>query len=627
MAVVNRYTQRTPPRYTPRTLQELMIAPQYKRQQHTAIEDNMAGVEAGLAQVQSLPFMEDAAKQEQQRLYDEIVNQADILNTEGFNPAAKSRFMKLNRDYQQTMSPTGKLGKIQGAATAYTKAREAHIKNAIDADWSESDAIRNWGRHAAEYEERFKATGEVLPIGALGAPKYVDYLDEFKDLLLDAGYTEEDLAQGKFSEIVNSKDGKYILTKGGGTSVKTNAEGLLRAERWMNSNLANPSSDVYRSLEYAGKTPDSVMGELQGLASVYLDTSTSNNYSETFSNWKSAKELGLNIPGSAMYTNMAATNVQRGDAELATALDDIIAGKEIDVVTAAGSESVNNKNAARFNTSGTTGTTYDTKKATATVENTLTGDEKRMYDEVYDIIYDDQDANHILYDKYHPEIARDVQEYLKSTGNMIKQNPVIQNDIVKYYGTSKGVSTKTRNQIDSYNRTNAPDLMFGYDDGDGFQEYTWDELPSDVRIKFRKSSEYQGYMSAMNFEGMNKENNKDLYVSPHVYNLYDDEDGGDQSAVKLLVGRSSGERADREFIADRAFNQMYQAKVRPRKKMVMEDLGIQYHYDDKSGKFVVEDLNSADNIDLTEGKRVAALDPSTLHDMILTHYGAPVEKQ
>ena len=625
MAVVNRYTQTAPARYDARSLQEMMVAPQYKRQQHTAIEDGMAGVEAGVAKVQSLPFMKEEADLEKGRLYDEIVNQADILNQEGFNPAAKSRFMKLNRDYQQSMGPSGKLGQIQGAATTYTKERENHIKNAVkDGKWSESDAIRNWNKHAAQYEENFKKTGQVSPITGLGAPKYVDYLDEFKNLLLDAGYSEEDLAQGKFSEIVKTgSNGQYILTKGGGASSKSNLEGLKRAEQWMNSNLANQNSDVYRSLEYAGKTPESVMGEIQGLASVYLDTSVGNNYSETFSNYKSAKELGLNIPGNAMYTNMAATNVQRTDQELSDLLDPIINGDEIDVVTAIGSNPVTNSNAAMMNSLGTTGSNFETKKAIAAVENQLTGPQKEQYDEIYKIIYDESNANHLLYDKYHPQIAADVQEYVKNTGNMIKQNAVIQNDIVKYYGTSKGVNSKPKADIDSYNRTNAPDLMYGYDDGNGLKEYKYDDLPDAVRVKFRKSSQYQGYMSAMNFEGMNKEANKNLYVSPHVYNLYDDETG---EAEKLFVGRSSGERAEPEFIADRTFNQMYWAKTRPRQKRVLEDLGIQYHYDDKTGQFVVEDLDAADNLDVTEGKRLAALDATTLHNMILTHYGVPVDK-
>ena len=42
MAVVNQYTQLSTPRYTPRTLQELMLVPAYKREQHNAIDEGIA---------------------------------------------------------------------------------------------------------------------------------------------------------------------------------------------------------------------------------------------------------------------------------------------------------------------------------------------------------------------------------------------------------------------------------------------------------------------------------------------------------------------------------------------------------------------------------------------------------
>ena len=81
MAVVNRYTQRTPARYNPRSFQELMTAPAYMREQHDNIEAGMAELETAIAQVDPLDLHSNEAKLEQERLYNSITEQADILNS------------------------------------------------------------------------------------------------------------------------------------------------------------------------------------------------------------------------------------------------------------------------------------------------------------------------------------------------------------------------------------------------------------------------------------------------------------------------------------------------------------------------------------------------------------------
>ena len=124
MGAVNRYSNIQPARYTPRTLQELMVAPSYMREQHNQLDESRGALEASLAQVDPLAVHSDLAKRKQQELYDQMNQQAEQLASKGFTPTSKSDFIRLNKQYQQEVGPTGSLGKIQAAKKAMEYAIE-----------------------------------------------------------------------------------------------------------------------------------------------------------------------------------------------------------------------------------------------------------------------------------------------------------------------------------------------------------------------------------------------------------------------------------------------------------------------------------------------------------------------
>src|SRR4030066_107203 len=96
---INRYTNIQPARYTPRTLQELMMVPAYKRQQHDLLDVSSADLEQKIGELQSLKTDDPIVQAEQQKLKEKLTNQSDILATKGFTSTSKSDFQKLNSDY------------------------------------------------------------------------------------------------------------------------------------------------------------------------------------------------------------------------------------------------------------------------------------------------------------------------------------------------------------------------------------------------------------------------------------------------------------------------------------------------------------------------------------------------
>ena len=125
---VNRYTNIEPAKYNPRSLQELMMVPAYKRQQHDALDVSSADLEQKIGELQSLKTDNPIVQAEQQKLKEKLTNQSDVLATKGFTSTSKSDFQKLNSDYQRFMSSTGIGGKASSNYAAYV-ANEKDLKD------------------------------------------------------------------------------------------------------------------------------------------------------------------------------------------------------------------------------------------------------------------------------------------------------------------------------------------------------------------------------------------------------------------------------------------------------------------------------------------------------------------
>ena len=606
MATVNRYTKIKEAEYNPMSLNELMMVPQYKRQQHDNLLETGVQLDTELAKVDPLSYHSQSAIEEQNRLREQIDAQTNLLSTEGFNPGSKEAFIKLNREYQKSIAPTGTLGQINNAKKVLQANRDAHIKESIKAGNSPEQAVKKWQEFEQQYAQQFQETGKINPIGQLGAPEFVDYIESANEVFKNVGFTQEEIANGMVSNIVfDDEKGSYVLTQGGsGSRTKNNYKQLNEALEIMNRQIQDPNSKLRRSLQYNDTDPNRVLSEITSLAkSKLIDDRKTTGGSSKISSYKTAKELGLNDKGNAMYDTTEASNVIRFDNDLSSALDDIISGKQINV-NSGKTDSVNSSNVASFNAFGTTSTSFSQNKATASVKNHMSGKQKEEYDKLYEGLKNDNPTL-LLHDKYSPEVAEEINNYIKDSSNLLRQNFIIQDDFVKEYGTSKGAASKNRKEIDDYIKTNISDQTFGYNG----QEFTYDQLPEDVRLKVRKAK-YSGYLSPKNFEGLDKDSNKDLYVSPHVYELYDEDTG---EIEKLYVGRKAGERNSPEFKAARNFNQVYQkSKYRPNINHNIPELKADIKYDKNKDLYILKDTRTGE---------ITAMDEISLQNAIYDMHG------
>lgn len=280
---VNRYTKLTPTTYNPRTLQELMVAPSYMRKQHDLADEAIGQYETEIAKVDPLTVHSELAMQEQKRLQDELSGYADELASNGFSNYNKSNLIRFNKKYQNAVSPTGIIGKVNAAKKQYDLEKKNFLNTAMKMNHSMEDALRNWEIHSKKYEDSFDGEN-VNNIDSLFAPKYYDYLSEAKDLFGKAGVTVSNKSGGS-SDIVKDEDGTYVLNKKWENSKSNNIKQLKAAAKYLNNLVNNPNSDAYKSFTFEGKTTDSVLQELEGLSDVFVKSSTTTNDTRTKNNY------------------------------------------------------------------------------------------------------------------------------------------------------------------------------------------------------------------------------------------------------------------------------------------------------------------------------------------------------
>ena len=115
---MNRYSQITTSEFNPLSFQEIMAAPLAMRQKHDA---SIAQAEALRIKANPLDKHLNRALEIKNQMDAEIAKNVDTLNKEGYNPTTFQNIQRLNRQYQDMISPTGEIGKINAAKQVYVK--------------------------------------------------------------------------------------------------------------------------------------------------------------------------------------------------------------------------------------------------------------------------------------------------------------------------------------------------------------------------------------------------------------------------------------------------------------------------------------------------------------------------
>lgn len=305
MATINRYTQHSNPRYSPRTLQELMLVPAYKREQHNAIDEGIASADTQLAQYDGLDIHDPVLLAERDRLNKSLSEQSQLLEQEGFSPASKSNFLRFNKDFQNSIGPKGVIGKGQAAKAAYEQEKETFIANATKKGFSAEAAGLNWEDHYNKYKEEFNTKGVVKSIDSLYSPNYIDAVTEFRSLLKDSGMSSTDISNIGSKIIFDEEVGSYVLTSKGREATGSNAKNLQAALEYMQTQISNPNSSIGKSMAHSRQTPEDILSEVQGLEKVYRKNTYAKETGSQISNFTAKKVEDNKLTGNGIGITLA----------------------------------------------------------------------------------------------------------------------------------------------------------------------------------------------------------------------------------------------------------------------------------------------------------------------------------
>lgn len=268
MAGFNRYDDISTSTYTPRSLQETLMVPMMKRQQHDASAAQLEAQIGELGKVDPLSQHFEEAQKIKADLTKKIDEQAQGLASKGFDFNTTGDILKTNRMLKEQFAPTGRLGQINAAKTQYFKEKEDFLKNAEAQKIGRDQALKRWNEKTAGYTGYDQARGitNVSPQGLAAHQDYEDDLSKYHSILGEteetakhAGYRLADSGLGDGSMVMVNESGKKVTS--------SNLDQLNNALRGFSAKWINPSGEGARYAADAGLniTPQKVASDFAAM--------------------------------------------------------------------------------------------------------------------------------------------------------------------------------------------------------------------------------------------------------------------------------------------------------------------------------------------------------------------------
>lgn len=271
---MNRYDSITPSKFNPLSLEEIMLVPAMQRKRHDDTVKGLEEIRAKLANVDPEDKYFDEAVKLREQLNNKLTSQVEQINTEGFNPNSTGQFLAMNREYQDLMSPTGKLGMInqekkntqayienyrkEGLALGLTPENmQTHIDN----------AIKKRNEELPLYDEKGRTIGLKIDKNVVKAQ---DIFKDFAEHATRSGMSST--AIGNISagiQVAPNGEFTYVNTTGWDSEKGDNAKQIQSALDFMNSRLKDVNSDYSKYYDYIGQDKESIAKALQEQSGIY----------------------------------------------------------------------------------------------------------------------------------------------------------------------------------------------------------------------------------------------------------------------------------------------------------------------------------------------------------------------
>lgn len=285
---MNRYVDITPSAYDPMSMQEIMMAPLTKRKQHDETNTAYQQYLSELAKVDPSDRDWEEAVKEKDRLSKQILESTELLNKEGYNNRTSSNLLNLNREYQDSISATGKIGMFNANNAAMKAKKAEYLDNVVKQGFTAEDA-QYWLTEAEKdynnsdvYDEKGRVTGfstdKYMP------SKYVNDEEWRMKIFEKAGIHEEDFARSG-SQIVQDEKGNYVINSGSNWGSSTNLPNLEAGLKYIENELNRKDSDIRKSLDYQRKSIDDVLSNSENLKNIFVKSGVKDHRESSISSY------------------------------------------------------------------------------------------------------------------------------------------------------------------------------------------------------------------------------------------------------------------------------------------------------------------------------------------------------
>jgi len=268
----NRFTDITPSVYTPQSLEELAFVPLLKRKKHDEVLAQQELVRAGLAKVDPYDKHFDEAVRLKQDIESNIDKTALQLSQTGINNDMIGKTIALNRQYQDLVAPTGKLGQINAEKQNILKLNDEYDKLGEKNGWSQETTDYWKNKALAEYNSKpiYDESGRILKYnGAKDQANKVDYTKYLHDLASSAKMSTEEFSKG-IAGVGTDVNGYHTIVRNStGFKRGDNYDQVEAAYKTLERELNDPTSEVSKSMRYERRDPNSLLQTLNTQKGIY----------------------------------------------------------------------------------------------------------------------------------------------------------------------------------------------------------------------------------------------------------------------------------------------------------------------------------------------------------------------
>lgn len=575
---MNRYSNLELSTYTPRSLQETLMVPVMRRQQHDAAANQLDAKISELDKINPLSQHFEEAQRLKKELKSTIESQANRLATEGFNTNTTSNIMQTNRGVSDMFSATGRIGKINSAKAQYDKEKETYLEDAVKiSKIGREQALKNWEKHSKDNYTGYTNDGkDISVISGLGAPSFQDYEKDRADYHNLLGKTTSSAKASGFKIVPSGlATGEMMMVDQKGNRVTSdNLNQLNAAKLGMMNKWVSENGEGRRWANAAGWDP----------------TSTANRINLDFGAMRERSDVDNTYTDHSVISGTGNKAVKTPDVETPTGTPyetKEVGAKDSDYNDILKIGSKNNG----FERAVTSGSTARFGEGTVTPPKHFTHNDiadplmKARYLATFDKLYKSGKIQHKVDNPYSAKL---VLAEMKKDGPITLSSNVIRTDAeLNSLGFANKLVAKDAKGRDAQVVRELQQSLRKLIDPETGKPTTYNEM---VKKGYQMGkTQYFGYMSPHNWT---ESNFKSGDMAPHIITIYDK----DGNAYPSQMSKIAGDETPKEKRAGKVLNETYRAAtVSPNSEVkiksdspIFKDVTVSYNTRSKTGQQISE---------------------------------------